>query len=352
MTEKICENCGAFNSEFDPQCVGCEKTLRSSTSLPAYSFDPLAEGRICRFEVLELIGRGSMGTVYRARDPDLDREVAIKVLHRGAHRDVARFRREAHSAAVLDHPAIVTLHEIGRCRDRPFLVMPFYRGQTLEQRLIRGTLELPEAAAILRQLASGLAAAHASGVVHRDLKPANVLLPDAGGVKLLDFGLAWQNGSGRLTEDGLAVGTVAYMAPGQLRGDPAEASSDLWSLGVMAHEMITGELPFTTTASRGLIHAILHEPPAVCPELPAAWRRFVERCLEQDPARRFQRPEGLVETLAGLAAPQAAATRPAESPRWVRRRWKVIAVLLVLPILVFALGRSVRAHPPGRQERS
>ena len=340
MTARICGRCGALNSDFDPHCVSCGEPLASFRRFSPGAFDPIAEGRICRFEVRELIGRGGMGAVYRARDPDLDREVAIKFLYRDTSRDEARFQREAHTAAALDHPAIATLHEIGRYQDRPFLVMPLYRGQTLEQRLARGKLELPEAADILRQLASGLAAAHAAGIVHRDLKPANVMLPDRGGVKLLDFGLAWRNGSNRLTEDGRAVGTLPYIAPGQLRGEPADASSDLWSLGVLAHEMVTGKPPFATAAAQGLAHAILHQAPTLCPELPAAWRRIVERCLEKQPTRRFQGADDVIAALAELSAPGPAA-RPAELSRGTRSRWSVIAALLVLPSLAFAFGRTV-----------
>ncbi|HYG61909.1 MAG TPA: protein kinase, partial [Thermoanaerobaculia bacterium] len=299
-----------------------------------------------------------MGVVYRAVDLDLGREVALKFLPPQAVRpiDEARFRREAQAAAALDHPNIGTVHEIGEHNGRRFLAMAFYEGETLAERLERSgaPLPMPEVAAIAAQVASALAAAHGAGIVHRDLKPSNLMLTRNGRVKLLDFGLARPMGSPTLTEEGFLVGTVAYMAPEQLSGEGSDQRADLWALGVVLYEMLTGGRPFDQ-GHRGLVHAILHEDPPPLrrgrPEIPQALAVIVERCLEKDPSRRPSGGEILTELrAAGLVSGEvvsSGATTPSvpARPRALRRWGAALAAALLLLGGVAAFQLTQRPEP-------
>ncbi|MCP4659626.1 MAG: protein kinase [bacterium] len=286
---------GAANSEFDPRCTDCGEPL--SGPLPD-ELDGLAPGEaVGRFRVVATLGHGGMGTIYRARDPKLGRDVALKFPRTGTARERRRLEREARAAAALDHPNLGTLYEVGVHRGRPFLVLAYYEGETLAARLKKGPLPWRSAVTIARQLLDGLAAIHGADLVHRDLKPSNILLPASGGIKLLDFGLAWRPDLSRLTEEGLAVGTLAYMAPEQLRGEVVDARSDLWALGVILHEMLTGTLPFAGADRGGMVGAA--RPPDTVAHVRAAALRVVKRCLERDPARR---PASAEEVKAELEA--------------------------------------------------
>jgi len=271
---------------------------RSESYLPPGS-------RFAHFRVLGVLGRGGMGTVYRAAD--LDRggeEVALKLLSspkvRDARdeRDEARFRREAETAASLRHPNIGTVHTVGEHAGQLYLSMPLYDGQTLERRLDRAAeldpMPIGEVVIIAAQLAAALAAAHAAGVVHRDIKPANLMLLGGRRLKLLDFGLASHEGAASLTDLGAAVGTIVYMAPEQVRGAAGSAQADLWSFGAVVYEMLAGRPPFGRSGPQPLqwlIQAILEqEPPPlreVRPDVPPALAALVDRCLVKDPAARF-----------------------------------------------------------------
>ena len=263
------------------------------------------------FEILELVGTGGMGEVYRARDMRLDRLVAIKVLSpevAANPRSRERLTREARVVSKLTHPHICTLYDLGRARvaDRevPFLVMELLEGETLVTRLARGALSLDQTIKAAIEIAAALAAAHAQGIVHRDLKPANIMLT-ASGVKLLDFGLAHQRGpvaaDGRaatdaglkaITAEGLVIGTLPYMAPEQLRGGPIDSRTDLFAFGAVVYEMLTGARPFAANSEAELIAAILDRDPtplaARQPLTPPALDRLVTRCLAKDPANRWQ----------------------------------------------------------------
>ena len=190
------------------------------------------------------LGRGGMGVVYRAQDPRLDRQVAIKVLPPDLIRDATakqRFLQEAKAASALDHPNICTIHEINETGDGQFyLVMAHYEGETLRERITRGPLALDDAIDIATQVGQGLSKAHAVGIVHRDIKPANLMLTTDGAVKILDFGLAKLAGSEGVTQTGTTVGTVAYMSPEQARGEEVDHRTDIWSLGVVLYEMLAG----------------------------------------------------------------------------------------------------------------
>ena len=295
MTQaRLCPACGAASSEFDVRCSGCGAALSTATAEAEKTGgeDPLLGRQISHFRVVRRIGQGGMGVVYQAVDVALGREVALKFLHGERPRDEIRFQREAQAAAALDHPGIGTVYETGEHEGRRFIAMAFYDGETLARRLARSPdrrLPLSEAAAVAGQLASALAAAHGAGVVHRDLKPENVMILPDGRLKLLDFGLAKWRDSPSVTEQGIAVGTAAYMAPEQLRGEAAGPAVDLWALGVMLYEMLAGRHPFGGER-RGMIHGILFEEPVppreARPETPSALERIVSRCLAKSPADR------------------------------------------------------------------
>ena len=259
--------------------------------------DPLGlTGRtISHFDLREALGAGGMGVVYRAEDTRLGRAVALKFLLPHYNIDSsakARFLREAHAAAALDHPNLCAVHEIGTSDDGwLFLAMAFYEGETLRARLTRdGALPVPEVLHIARQIAEGLEAAHAAGIVHRDLKPGNIMLLPDGTVRILDFGLAKARDQS-LSETGARLGTVSYMSPEQVRGERVDGRADLWALGVVLYEMLTGRKPFGGDEDVAIVHAILHGEP----ELPsthrsnvsAALEGIVLRLLQKDPARRY-----------------------------------------------------------------
>ncbi|HXU45662.1 MAG TPA: protein kinase, partial [Thermoanaerobaculia bacterium] len=327
MPAVLCPACRESNSEFDSRCAACGAALplhsipspvvssraprdRASgeDAAPGVEVDPLSGRQVSHFRIVGPLGRGGMGIVYRALDLDLGREVALKFLAPDVARtasEVERFRREAQATAALDHPGIGIVHEIGEHEGRRFLALALYDGETLAARIAREPerrLPVAEAVAISGQLASALAAAHAAGVVHRDVKPENVMLLRDGRVKLLDFGLASWAESPRLTEQGIAVGTAAYMPPEAFRGEESGPAGDLWALGVLLYEMLAGRRPFGGER-RGMVHNILHEEPVplreIRPDLPLALAPVVARCLAKAPG---DRPADAREILSALAA--------------------------------------------------
>src|SRR6185436_7792316 len=276
--------------------------------------DPLLDSTVSHYRILGLLGRGGMGVVYRARDERTGREVALKVLAAGKMRggDGERFRREARAAASLDHPNIAKVLEIGEHQGHPFLAIPLYEGETLKKRLDRADevapMPLAEIVSTAAQLASALETAHRAGIVHRDLKPANLMLTRGGRVKLLDFGLAFWEGASRLTDAGGTVGTLAFMAPEQLRGEEVDARADLWSFGAVLYEMLAGRPPFIRgphDSPQKLMQSILgSEPPPLRearPDTPAVLERIVAGCLRKDPAARFASAGEIIDELRGAA---------------------------------------------------
>jgi eukaryotic-like serine/threonine-protein kinase len=308
--------------------------------------------RLGPYEIQAAIGAGGMGEVYRARDTRLDRSVAIKVLPADVNADPetrARFAREAKAIAGLSHPHICALHDVGEHEGVTFLVMEHLTGETLAQRLARGPLPLEQALAVATDVAEALGAAHRRGVVHRDLKPGNVMLTEAG-AKLLDFGLAKLRAqeepalasavsattlSAPLTAAGAIVGTLPYMAPEQLEGKAADARADLWALGAILYEMLTGKRAFEGESAATLIGNILHTEPAPLttrqPITPPALERLVGRCLAKDPARRWDTAHDVAEELRWIARPTGSS--PAARPsRPAGRRWALAAVLTAVAL--------------------
>ncbi len=286
--------------------------------------------RVGRFEIRGEIGRGGFGSVYEAVDPELGRSVALKALrpHRtGRELSAEWIKKEAEAVAKLNHPNIVTLFDVGRCAAGPYLVMEFLRGETLAARLERGVLPLDEALQVADDLASGLAHAHAHGVLHRDLKPANAFLGEDGRVKILDFGLAHLLGS----EAGSSGGTPAFMAPEQARGETADERADVYALGVVLFQLLTGKLPYEARAERGVPGG--GAPPEI-PGAPAALVKMVGRMLARDPAGRMANG---AEAHAAVSA-----LRKAREPR---RRLR-IAQALALVAVVAAVAAALWPHPP------
>jgi serine/threonine protein kinase len=272
---------------------------------------PLAAGtKLGRYEVRSLLGEGGMGEVYLARDTtELEREVAVKVLPAEMAADLERMRRfvqEAKTASSLNHPNIITIHEIGEVDSSRFIVTEFVEGETLRHRMARSRLTLREALDVAIQIASALVAAHKAGVVHRDIKPENVMLREDGILKVLDFGIA------KLTErrpagaadteaptralvntgPGTVMGTVAYMSPEQARGLPVDERTDIWSLGVVLYETVAGRLPFEGETAADMLANILHREPAPLrlhrEGVPAELERIVEKALAKDREERYQ----------------------------------------------------------------
>ena len=251
---------------------------------------------VSHYRIISHIGAGGMGTVYLAEDTHLKRRVALKFLLPGTVDDpeaAARLLREARAASALDHPHIATVYEIGEHAGQPFIAMAHYEGETLAARLAHGQMPVGEIARILAQLADALDAAHTAGIVHRDLKPSNLMLTATGQLKVLDFGLAKSEKgetATQLTAAGSTVGTAAYMSPEQAAGETVDARSDLWSLGVIAYEMLAGRPLFKGTSGLAIIHAVLTATlPRVRtlrPDVPPELEAIVDRTLVRDRERR------------------------------------------------------------------
>src|SRR3990172_6592864 len=266
------------------------------------------------YRILEQIGRGGMATVYKAFQPSLDRNVAIKVLPPYfAEQDdtfLKRFRLEARAVAALRHPNILVVHDYGEQDGTPFIVMEYVEAGTLTDRLGR-PMPLPEIEVLLRQVAASLAYAHEKGVIHRDVKPSNILLPKPEWPLLTDFGLAKIVGGTHLTQTGAIAGTPAYMSPEQGRGDTLDHRTDIYSLGIVLYEMTTGVVPFKAETPMAVIvkHIIepLLLPRAVNPELPEAVERVILKALAKDPQDRFSNANEMADAFTsalGLRSPQ------------------------------------------------
>ena len=267
---------------------------------------------ISHYKIVEKLGEGGMGVVYKAEDTKLGRTVALKFLAAHLLQDEesrARFIREAKAAAALDHPNICTVYEIDEAAGHTFIAMAFIEGETLQQKIEAGPLKIDDSLDIAIQVARGLAAAHHKGVVHRDIKSANVMIAAASPgadpqAKLLDFGLAQLATGSRLTEEGTTLGTVAYMSPEQAQGSEVDQRSDIWSLGVVLYEMISGRLAFQSEYEQGILYAALNEQPepltALRTGVPKELERIVGKCLAKEPGSRYQHVDEMLVDLREL----------------------------------------------------
>jgi TolB-like protein/Flp pilus assembly protein TadD len=314
--------------------------VRASLLLGADTIDdldgpPLKEGdAVGRYRIVRAIGRGGMGLIYLAIDPRLNRNVALKLLP--AHMDVdsnarRRFEEEARAASRLDHPHIATVYEVDETADgRLFIAMAYYHGETLREKLKREPFSINGAVALATQIADGLTAAHAAGLVHRDIKPANVIVTQQGVAKIVDFGIA-RIATEETAHDGATAGTVAYMSPEQTRGEAPSPRMDVWAFGVMLYEMLTGARPFRGESDSDVISAIRNDEPGeiVRPdrgEVPGGLIAIAQRCLRKDADERYRDAGEILDDLRELAH--------ADGDRRAKRGWGYMAAAAVLFVIL------------------
>jgi serine/threonine protein kinase/Tfp pilus assembly protein PilF len=337
------------------------------------SLDPCKwEATVSHYRVIEKIGAGGMGVVYKAEDTRLGRFVALKFLPAelsGDHQALERFKREARAASALDHPNICTIYDIGEYEDQPFIVMQLLEGQTLRERIAGRPLKVEEALEVSTQIADALAAVHARGIVHRDIKPANIFVTTHGIAKVLDFGLAKDlsprtgaapelptlndaslaKNDANLTNPRDAVGTVAYMSPEQARGEDIDARTDLFSLGTVMYEMITGRPVFSGDTTAVILESILRKvPPSpihLNPEIPPKLAAAITRALEKDRNLRYQTAADLCADLQRAKKDSSSATQPAAlaAPKSLQRKKIVVGIgILAALALVLGIARGVQ----------
>ncbi len=310
---------------------------------------------VSHYRIIRELGAGGMGVVYEAVDIKLDRTVALKFLPPESTRDPdakARFIHEAKAASALDHNNVCVIYEVGETDDgQMFLAMGCYEGETLKDRIDRGPLPIDEALDITRQVAAGLAKAHERDIVHRDIKPANIFITSDGLVKILDFGLAKLAGQTMLTREGTTIGTAGYLSPEQARGEATDQRTDLWCLGVVLYEMVTGRRPFQGDHAQALIYSILNLEPEPVTGLRTGvsmeLERLIDRCLEKEPAARYQTAGDLASDLSRhQRGPDAAIFTTKTMPLKIQPRNRrplvvgggVLAAVLVLVALLFVLN--------------
>ncbi|MFQ5675145.1 MAG: protein kinase [bacterium] len=312
--------------------------------------------KISHYQILEELGSGGMGLVYKAKDLKLDRFVAIKFLNKELHSDSEsrqRFINEAKTISSLDHPNIAVVHEIDEFDDRIFISMGFYEGATLQQLLAEGPLPMEEIYSIAIQIANGLAEAHRSGVVHRDIKPGNIIVTKNGQVKILDFGLSKGVNLTLITREDTILGTAAYMSPEQIQGQQLDHRSDLFSFGILLYEMIAGERPFAGEFSAAVTYSIINDdPPSLSkkrPEVAEKLERIVLKALSKDEDKRYQSASEIVAELEALRAGRASersrrATGKGRRP--VRPLAFLIGAVLAVALMAFLVFRSDRPSSP------
>jgi len=311
-----CPKCQHENPDDILYCGHCAAPLKSAEDVPITKTlitpeDRLQKGSTLsgRYKIIEELGRGGMGVVYKAEDTKLKRTVALKFLPPEMTHITEvheRFMREAQAAAALDHPNICTVYEFADAEDKAFISMAFIEGQSLKKKIETGALEMEKAIKIAAQVVEGLQEAHTKGVVHRDIKSANIMVTEKDQAKIMDFGLARMTGGTLLTKEGSTMGTVAYMSPEQASGEEVDHRTDIWSLGVVLYEMFSGQLPFKGEHEQSVVYAILNKKPKpitdLRSELPVSIGQVVSKALEKDPDERYQHLEELLDDLKSISA--------------------------------------------------
>ena len=301
---------------------------------------------ISHYKILGKLGEGGMGAVYKAEDTKLQRTVALKFLPLELTRDENarnRFVHEARAASALDHPNIGTIHEIDEDDGQYFIAMAHYEGGTLGDKIEAGPLPIEEVFDIAIQVAQGLTKTHSKGIVHRDIKPANIMLTEEGQVKIVDFGVAKLGGGTRLTKTGMTAGTVAYMSPEQTQGISVDSRTDIWALGVILYEMLTGERPFKGDYEQAVVYSIVNEDPEFITKLrtdtPSGLEKFIDKALAKNADKRFQSMADMVSELQKLSEEQKSGELKTRSPLLKLGRkqrtnlYRAVAVFTVLAIV-------------------
>jgi len=310
---------------------------------------------ILHYNIIEKLGEGGMGVVYKADDTKLDRTVAIKFLPRSVAanpEERKRFVIEAKAAAALNHPNIATIHAIEESDDEMFIVMEYIEGQELKD-IIKSEIPNPKSAIdYATRIAEGLQAAHEKGIIHRDIKSSNIMITSKGQVKIMDFGLAKVRGGAQVTKVGTTIGTAAYMSPEQARSEQVDQRTDIWSFGVVLYEMLTGQLPFSGDYEAAVAYSILNEEPTqisvLKPDIPTAMIKIVDRSLEKNAAERYQSTAELLSDLNGLQAEQSSSSLKTQQQHSDPRRSftiskkniifiSTIAVVVMMAVLSFWL---------------
>jgi len=347
-----CTKCHFENTEDSFFCKKCgtklplsNEVLYSQTKTIQISPAILNEGSLVggKYKIISEIGSGGMGIVYKAEDTKLRRTVALKFLppELSRHPEAReRFMREAHAAAALDHPHIGTIFEVGEHEDTGFIAMAYIEGQSIREKVSKQPLGVEEAVDIAIQVTEGLEEAHSKGIIHRDVKSANIMVTEKGQAKIMDFGLAKVAGQSLITKEAKTMGTVAYMSPEQARGEVVDGRSDIWSLGVVLYEMLTGTLPFKGDHDQSVIYSILHEEPKALsktrPDAPSGLEQIVGKALAKNPANRYQTMREFREDLKAVAAgfkPLRAKPRPAKRRIFGIRVAYIYAGLAVVAVL-------------------
>jgi len=304
---------------------------------------------ISHYKVVRKLGEGGMGEVYLAEDTKLDRQVALKFLSEqfaSDHSFKARFKREAQAAAALNHPNIITIHEVAEYEDRPFIAMEFVEGESLKELIERKDLSIDRVADLGLQISQGLAKAHQAGIVHRDVKPQNILIDKDGRARICDFGLAKLKREAMLTRTGTTVGTVSYMSPEQGQGKEVDQRSDIFSFGVVLYEMITGQLPFKGEHEAAMIYSIVNENPEPLAryksDVPDELQRVVDKALRKDIGTRYQSASDIIADLKELQkASTTQATLPSKSiyrasPKKRSKSVLITGIILLAAVVVLA----------------
>jgi TolB-like protein/Tfp pilus assembly protein PilF/predicted Ser/Thr protein kinase len=362
-----CPRCNADNPETATFCADCGTQLPATVEISSshtktlltFTKDPIKGITFAgRYRLVEELGRGGMGVVYKAEDTKLKRTVALKFLppeltHIPDVKD--RFMREAQAAAALDHPNICTVYEFDEAEEKTFISMAYVEGQSLRKKLESGPLELDEALRIATQVAQGLQIAHKKGVVHRDIKSANIMVTEDNQAKIMDFGLARMSGGTLITQEGTAMGTIAYMSPEQAQGGEVDHRTDIWSFGVVLYEMFGGQLPFKGEQDQAVVYSILNKKPKPLTELraeiPVSIGQVVDKALEKNPDERYQQIDELLDDLKSISAgivPEEIKVRLRKAKRHRRKQVVLYTVAsglaIAMVVIAFNLFMGGRAE--------